>query len=341
MYRFILLVALALPVCARAEPPKPPVAKPTPNKAGEALLMQWSPDKAAEFLDGVGVNWTRERNCGTCHTNYPYLMARPLLGESNHWREVRGFFENRVTNWDSGKDGAKPRWDAEVIATATVLAMADSHTSGKLHPLTKKALDRIWSVQQKDGGFQWLKCDWPPMEHDDYFGAVYAAVGVGNAPGNYRDGSSAMSGLQKLRGYLKHTPAPDLHHKTWLLWASTKLTGILGESEQTAIVKELIAKQRPDGGWCLPSLGAWKRRDGTPNDPKAESDGYATGLVVYVLRQAGLAKDNESIKKGVAWLTANQAESGRWFTRSLNNDKAHYMTNAGTAFAVMALKACE
>ena len=38
--------------------------------------------------------------------------------------------------------------------------------------------------------------------------------------------------------------------------------------------------------------------------------------------------------KGVAWLKANQRESGRWYTRSLNNDKAHYITNAGTAFAV-------
>jgi squalene-hopene/tetraprenyl-beta-curcumene cyclase len=33
--------------------------------------------------------------------------------------------------------------------------------------------------------------------------------------------------------------------------------------------------------------------------------------------------------------------SGRWFTRSLNADRAHCITNAGTALAVMALKACE
>jgi squalene-hopene/tetraprenyl-beta-curcumene cyclase len=39
----------------------------------------------------------------------------------------------------------------------------------------------------------------------------------------------------------------------------------------------------------------------------------------------------------VTWLKANQRESGRWYTRSLNNDKAHYITNAGTAFCVLAL----
>jgi hypothetical protein len=40
-------------------------------------------------------------------------------------------------------------------------------------------------------------------------------------------------------------------------------------------------------------------------------------------------------------LQSNQRESGRWFTRSLNTDKYHYITNAGTAFAVLVLKACE
>ena len=59
-----------------------------------------------------------------------------------------------------------------------------------------------------------------------------------------------------------------------------------------------------------------------------------------MLRQAGLAADDPAVVKGVAWLKANQRESGRWFTRSLNNDKAHYITNAGTALAVMALAAC-
>ena len=35
--------------------------------------------RSAEFLDTVAVQWTRQRKCGTCHTNYPYLAARPAL----------------------------------------------------------------------------------------------------------------------------------------------------------------------------------------------------------------------------------------------------------------------
>ena len=106
-------------------------------------------------------------------------------------------------------------------------------------------------------------------------------------------------------------------------------------------IVELRSKQRTDGGWGLPSLGQWKRRDGRPNDPAAPSDGYGTAIVTFVLREAGIPASDPAIERGVKWLKANQRASGRWFTRSLNNDKAHYITDAGTSFAVMAVRRCE
>ncbi|HUR52905.1 MAG TPA: hypothetical protein VMZ71_02155, partial [Gemmataceae bacterium] len=110
--------------------------------------------------------------------------------------------------------------------------------------------------------------------------------------------------------------------------------------EQKKVIAELKEKQNADGGWCLPSLGNYKRRDKSANDPASPSDGYGTGFVVYVLRQAGVSADDAAVAKGVTWLKSNQRASGRWYTRSLTNDAAHYITNAGTAFCVMALDAC-
>jgi squalene-hopene/tetraprenyl-beta-curcumene cyclase len=220
------------------------------------------------------------------------------------------------------------------------MAINDAATTGRLHPMTRRALDRTWVVQKPDGGFDWLKCGWPPHEHDDYFGAIVAALGAGHAPDGYAQTRAAQAGLKRLRSYFEENPPPDLHHATMLLWASTRLDGLMPADRRRATIDRLRALQRLDGGWNLPSLGSWKRRDGKPNDPDASSDGYATGLVVFVLRQAGVAADDPAIRRGVAWLRANQRASGRWFTRSLNNDKHHYITNAGTAYAVLALQAC-
>lgn len=229
----------------------------------------------------------------------------------------------------------------EVVAIAATLALHDAQTTRKLQPATRTALSRMWELQQADGAWTWNKEDLAPLEYDDYFGAVYAALGVGHAPEGYARSDEAKEGVTRLVRYFEKTPAPDLHHKTYLLWASLGLDGLMDKAERQRTVNALLALQREDGGWSLPSLGTWKRLNGKPQDKDAPGDGYATGLVLYVLRQAGVAVTEKPIQRGVAWLKANQRESGRWFTRSLNRDSRHYVSNAGTAYAILALKACE
>jgi squalene-hopene/tetraprenyl-beta-curcumene cyclase len=321
-------------------------AFPKPS-ADEPLAGQWSKEKAAAFLESASVHWLQRQSCMACHTGYPYLMAGPSLGQTakSAVAKMRQYLEHRVDRWDSGAESDKPdpgdEGFTEVVATAVTLAFHDSQTTGKLHPLTRKALDRMWSIQQADGAWDWNKHRLPPLEYDDYFGAVFAALGVGSAPEGYAKSGSAKEGLGKLRDYLAKHPPPNLHHRSWLLWASMRLDGLMSSADKQQTIKELLALQRPDGGWNLPSLGDWKRLDQSANDKNAASDGYATGLTVFVLRQAGLPVTDEAIKRGAHWLATNQRESGRWFTRSLNADRDHYISNAGTAFAIMALKACE
>jgi len=310
--------------------------KPATTKETEPLAKAFSASKAAEYLDGVGVNWTRTQKCITCHTNMPYLTARPLLAGDDGWKEVRNFLEKDVESWSNG---GKPRGDTYVVATAFALAFNDAQKSGKLHEMTRAALDKMWDVQRKTGEWNWLKCDWPPLEHDDYYGFTLAALAVGYAPGDYLKTDKAKAGVEKLKAYFKATPPPDLHHTAMLLWASTKLEGLMTAEEQKKAVASLKEKQHKDGGWGLPSLGKYNRRDDaqTPNDPAAPSDGYGTGFVTFVLLQAGEKAADTEAAKGVTWIKANQRESGRWYTRSLNTDKAHYITNAGCAFCVLAL----
>ena len=232
-----------------------------------------------------------------------------------------------------------PRNKASLPATAAALAFNDASTTGQLHPLTRAALDRMWTVQRDDGGWTWLKCDWPPMESDDHYGVTLAAIAAGVAPGDYAQSTAAQQGIENIRNYLQNNPPPTLHHQAMLLWASSYLDGLISESEKQACQQQLLGLQRPDGGWALTTLGDWKRSDGQPQDLET-SDGYGTGFVIYALRRAGMSAEALPIRRGIDWLKSHQRESGRWFTRSLNKDNKHFISHAGTAMAVMALAAC-
>jgi squalene-hopene/tetraprenyl-beta-curcumene cyclase len=310
---------------------------PTASALTEPFASEFSLDRAIRFLDSASLDWQEQRQCMTCHTNYSYLLARPLVSaDTPAHAAVREFAEKLVTDrWPS----RGPRWDAEVVCSATTLAINDALTSGKLQPATRAALDRVWTVQREDGGFNWLKCGWPPMESDDHYGVTFAAIGVGAAPEKYAETPDAKAGLEKLRQYLKKNPAPTVHHRAMVLWASTYLDGFMTEAEQRATIGELLGLQHSDGGWGAASLGDWKRADGRSQD-KETSDGYGTGFVIYVLRRAGLPAQHPRIAAGIRWLKTHQRISGRWFTRSLNKDNKHFLTHAGTAYAVMALAEC-
>ena len=126
-----------------------------------------------------------------------------------------------------------------------------------------------------------------------------------------------------------------------LLWASTTAPALLPSEAQQAIVEALLRAQQEDGGWSTASLGSWKRNDGTPLDTR--TDGYATGLVTFVLESAADGRAQAPIKRGLSWLVAHQDPAGQWAAVSLNkqrdpaSDAGKFMSDAATAYAVLAL----
>src|SRR5262249_11964769 len=147
---------------------------------------------------------------------------------------MRKFFEDRIAGWDKGGKGAGlPEGSegvTEVVATAATLAFHDAQSTGKLHPRTRQALDRMWELQRPDGAWAWNQHDLPPLRDDEDYGAAFAAVGVGHAPEGYAGTARAKVGLAKLRAYFRANRPPDLHHRAMLLWASLKVEGLMSDA---------------------------------------------------------------------------------------------------------------
>jgi squalene-hopene/tetraprenyl-beta-curcumene cyclase len=346
-------------------------AQPAPADSAGA----WSSKAAAAYLDGRIAWWMdwpsaardHETFCVSCHTAVPYAMARPslrpVLGEQTAsalerrlldnvakrvrmWKEVEPFYP---TKKESDPKTIESR-GTESILNALIMATHDA-PAAKLSADARLALDNMWGEQLKDGdaagAWSWLQFHNSPWEGDSqYYGATLAAIAVGTAPGNYRSSPDVQDRLKLLSGYLvRQREAQVPINRVMLLWASAKLPGLLTRAQQQSIVEEALGKQQPDGGFSLSSfVGAWKRRDNTPLDPRG--DGYATGLVVYALQQAGSQGDQTQLKRALEWLASNQdKKDGHWAAWSLNkqrdpaSDAGRFMSDAATAYAAMALSA--
>src|SRR4051812_36574659 len=130
---------------ARADD-KPP-ARPWASKPDEPRAESLSLARGAEFLDGATRAWIEKQKCASCHTGFPYLLARQSVGDkAPGLLQLRSFLEERVAAWDrDGKgtgylQGAGPVKETEgvteVVAIATTLAIDDARATGKLHPRT-------------------------------------------------------------------------------------------------------------------------------------------------------------------------------------------------------------
>jgi squalene-hopene/tetraprenyl-beta-curcumene cyclase len=313
----------------------------------EPIAQQFSAEKAAEYLDRSALNWQKTKNCATCHTNLFYMAARPALStvlpDSG---QIRSFYEDYPrTRWQKKKPAEGQGFWTIVVGTG--LTFNDLQTTRKLSPAARESLDLMWTLQRKDGAWNWPDCNYAPMEIDDHYGATIAALTVGIAPDGYAQTPQAIAGLEKLRQYFKNNSTKSLHHRAMLAWCSIRVDGIATQTERGQALKELMALQRDDGGWSTAGLlSDWKglrRKDGKQLDKPLDvgtSDGYGTGFVIVVARELGVPADDPRLTRGIEWILTHQRQSGKWFTRSPVVEARNLISNAGSAFDVLALQAC-
>ncbi len=343
------------------------------NVPAQSSASAWNPGAAAKYLDGRAAWWESwsgsQRDHGTvcisCHTMLPYALARPKLRTSLNdestpapEREMLQYLRKRVSLWSevqpyyqdasAGPGKSRESRSTESVLNALILSSYAAQ-SEHLDPLTQKAFDSAWALQLQSGdhagAWDWQVFHLSPWEGEEsqYQGATFMALATGWAPDGYRKNPAIQSNFRSLRAYLKREgPKQPLLNRVVVLWASSRMPGLLSKAEQRQVVDSVFERQHSDGGWSLSSLGTWARSDNTAQE--TESDGYATGLITLALESTSSRHQSDAMVAGRNWLLQHQKkEDGSWRAYSLNKkrdlstDIGHFMTDAATGYAVMAL----
>jgi squalene-hopene/tetraprenyl-beta-curcumene cyclase len=338
---------------------------------------EWSPEAAASYLDSREAWWQNWPDaqlhqgtfCISCHTTLPYALVRPglrsALGETeltDDEKKMLASIEKRVADWQemspyyTDTAHAAPSHATEAVLNAMILAKY-SEEQPQLLPVARHAFDEAWALQQTTGenvgGWEWQDFHEAPWESPEsaYQGAAMMAIAVGSMPAAYASDPAVRDHMEHLRQYLLvHYAAEPTMNQLYVLWASSRVPGLLSASQRADLIKKVASLQRSDGGWSLPALDEQKAIKPAMLDlfKRAnhvdDSDGVATGLVVLALEEDGVKLEDPALKRGLAWLETHQRGEGSWWASSLNGFRnpttgmGRFMSDAATGYAVLALE---
>jgi len=211
-----------------------------------------------------------------------------------------------------------------------VLQMADRKSPQT--PATDALVRYLAAKQSAAGNWRGVGATRAPMQDGDFSRTAMSirALGVYATPARsdeYR--ARATRAADWLASQTPLTTEDRVMQLLGLHWADAHT------STRERRVNELLKLQRADGGWA--------------QTPYLASDAYATGQVLYTLRELAVPRSHAAIRRGVAFLVSSQHEDGSWhvtsramkiqpyFESGFPYGHDQWISHAGTAWATTGL----
>jgi hypothetical protein len=289
-------------------------------------------ERGLRFLLTDAAKWRKERQCATCHHGALTVWAlsearsRGFAVDAAALADISKWTKERLKDIDKPRD-TRPGWNMVNSVAVYLSVMAQVVPKQKVLNVEerKQIAGHLLRHQEADGSWAWslapAKNRPPPFFESDEVVTLLASMAL--APH-----ADAKTGRDKASAWLtKHKPNDTTQAEAFRLLAQVQARAKPDVIQQAS--ESLLRRQNKDGGWSqLKEL---------------RSDAYATGQALYVLSLAGFKHDGAEIRRGVAFLVAQQKDDGSWPMKQRAHEGVKPGTNAmpliyfGSAWATLGL----
>jgi hypothetical protein len=302
---FILGLCLARPALADEPAPSP---RATTQQVHQAV------DRAIGYMQTESAAWWNTRKCAACH-HLPMPLWALSEAEQQGYAIDKKFLADTIESLLGSKDKllasrifpnpvdtADPRPQGRGLNMGLPMLAVAAQSLPSLKAGQKQSLqliaEEIVKKQQADGSWEFFATlRRPPINESQTTDAAWIIMALAGETGPGAP-KSQRAALAKSIAWLEAAKPSDLHQDKALKVLLAVRSARPRKTMQPAI-DELLALQRPDGGW-------------SQTVPELKSDAFATGQTLYVLALAGFTAERAEIKRGMDFLVATQKPDGSW-----------------------------
>ncbi len=287
---------------------------PAPVPPAEPRQVHRAVERAIGYLQAESAAWLETRQCAACHHVPLPLWALGEAGRQGYAIDERfvadtvesllgseekllasKIFPNPAAPPDPRPQGRGLNMGLPFLAVA---ARSLPRLEDGQEQSLKRIAEEIVRKQQPDGSWEFFATlRRPPINETQLTDAAWIILALQGETGPDAP-ESQRAALSRAIAWFDAAGPSDLHQEKVLRLLLAIRSGQRRDTLQTAI-DELLALQRPDGGW-------------SQTVPELRSDAFATGQTLYVLALAGDTAERPAIRRGIDFLVATQLPDGSW-----------------------------
>ena len=311
--------------------------KPTPAPAASAAQSRTDPreaiSRALAVSQPVAGKFLHNGGCSSCHSQYLNGMAvgaarsagvktEPALENE----DTRATLILRGSLQEAFFQAQEPGDSSEAVGFA-LLQLASAGVPQSL--VIDSMVHHMAAMQRKEGDWQTFEGR-PPIESGEFGQTARAIRALRSFPIPARKDEFEQR-IQRAAAWVEKVEPLTTEDRTMqilgLVWA--------GHTAPAGRVKELVGKQRTDGGWGQTDYH--------------QSDAFATGEALWALHESGMTSSDPVYRRGVDFILRTQQEDGTWhvvsrsfgfqpyFQSGFPYEQDQWISQAGTAMAVIGL----